>query len=186
MRDLFFVAPAFGYGVFEEAGLRALLRAESGPAEEQAEGAQGVEAVVRVEGGFEVDFAITAGAGERAAVVETPDAAVGEDAPADAPVRADVGRGQVAQDLAVRRTGLFSFACVEGQAQALALGYGEGVGVTLRAGFGGGAVFGVGVAEEQMVGDVFVVVAALLRQVVGPAEQGEEGADELLLGGGPR
>ena len=182
--DLLFVAPAFGEGVLEKAGLRALLRAERGPAEEQAEGAQGVEAVVRLESGFEVDFAITAGAGERAAVIETPDAAVGEDAPADAPVRVDVGGGQVAQDLAVRRAGLFSFAGVEGQVEALALGDGEGVGIALRRGFGRGAVLGRGIAEEQVVGDVFVVVAALLGQVVGPAEQLEEGADELLLGGG--
>ena len=35
-----------------------------------------------------------------------------------------------------------------------------------------------------MVGDLFVAVAALLGQVVGPAEEFEEGADELLLGGG--
>ena len=35
-----------------------------------------------------------------------------------------------------------------------------------------------------MIGDVFVVVAALLGQVVDPAEEIEEGADEFLLGGG--
>ena len=35
-----------------------------------------------------------------------------------------------------------------------------------------------------MIGDVLVVVAALLGQVVDPTEQFEEGADELLLGGG--
>ena len=40
--DLFFVAAAFGEGVFEEACLRALLRAEGGASEEQAEGAQAV------------------------------------------------------------------------------------------------------------------------------------------------
>ena len=51
-------------------------------------------------------------------------------------------------------------------------------------GLGGGAGFGLCVGEEQVIGDVFVAVAALLGQVVGPAEQIEEGADELLLGGG--
>ena len=54
----------------------------------------------------------------------------------------------------------------------------------MRGGFGGGGVSGCGVAEEEVVGDVFVEVAALLGEVVGPAEQVEEGADELLLGGG--
>ena len=55
-----------------------------------------------VEGGAEVDFIVAAGAGEGAAVVETPDSAVGEDTPADAPIGVDVGGGQVAEDLAVR------------------------------------------------------------------------------------
>ena len=35
-----------------------------------------------------------------------------------------------------------------------------------------------------MVGDVLVLVAALLGQVVVPAEQFEEGADQFHLGGG--
>ena len=65
-----------------------------------------MEIVVGMESGFKVDFVVAAGAGEGATVVETPDAAVGEDAPADAAVRVDVGGGQVAEDLAVGRTGL--------------------------------------------------------------------------------
>ena len=100
--DLFFVAAAFGDGVFKEAGLGAMLRAEGGSTEEEAEGAQAMEAVVGMASGFQVDFVVAAGAGEGAAVVETPDAAVGEDAPADAPVRVDVGGGKIAEDLAVR------------------------------------------------------------------------------------
>ena len=74
--------------------------------------------------------------------------------------------------------------CVERQIEALALGDGQGVGVSFGGGFGGGKVFGFGIAEEQMIGDVFVVVAALLGQIVSPTEQFEEGADQLLLGGG--
>ena len=100
--DLFFVAAAFGDGVFKEAGLGAMLGAEGGSTEEEAEGAQAMEAVVGMDSGFQVDFVVAAGAGEGAAVVETPDAAVGEDAPADAPVRVDVGGGKIAEDLAVR------------------------------------------------------------------------------------
>ena len=49
--DLFFVAAAFGDGVFEEAGLGAMLGAEGGSAEEEAEGAQAVGAVGGIESG---------------------------------------------------------------------------------------------------------------------------------------
>ena len=49
--DLFFVAAAFGDGVFEEAGVGAMLGAEGGPAEEEAEGAQAVGAVGGIESG---------------------------------------------------------------------------------------------------------------------------------------
>ena len=54
----------------------------------------------------------------------------------------------------------------------------------MRDGFGGSAGLGVCPGEEKVVGDVLVLVAALLGQVVGPAEELEEGADELHLGGG--
>ena len=68
--------------------------------------------------------------------------------------------------------------------RSVAFGDNKGIRVTFRDGFGGGAVFGLGIAEEQMIGDVFVVVTALLGQVVDPSEQFEERADQLLLGGG--
>ena len=177
MGDLFFVAAALGQGVLKEAGLRAMARAEGGAAKEQAEGAQAV-GVLRADKGFQVYFVEAAGARAGAAVIEAPDAAIGEDAPADAPIRADVGGGQVAQDLGVGRAGMAVFdavACVEGQAEALALSDGQGAGVAILARLGGGAGLGVGVAEEQMVGDVFVAFIALLGQVVGPAEQIEQG-----------
>ena len=100
----------------------------------------------------------------------------------DAAVGVDVGGGEIAEELGVRRSG--RVAVVAGQVEALALGDGEGVGISIGAGFGGGAGLGVGVGEEQVIGDVFVAVAALLGQVVGPAKELKEGADELLLGGG--
>ena len=184
--DLFLVAQALGDGVFEEAGRRAVARAEGGPTEEEAEGANGV-GVVQAGGGVKVDFVVAAGARAGTAVVEAPDAAVGEDTPADAPVGADIGRGQVAQDLCVRCAGLsvvVLVVCVEGAAEALALGDGEGVHIASRGWLVDGAGLGGGVAEEQMVGDVLVAVAALLRQVLGPAEQLEQRADQLVLGGG--
>ena len=92
--DLLFVATAFGDGLLEEAGLGAMLRAESGSPEEQAESANSM-GIVQTDDGFKVDFVISAGAGEGAAIVETPGAAVGEDAPANAPVGIDVGIAQV-------------------------------------------------------------------------------------------
>ena len=161
-----------------------MARAEGGSAKEQAEGAQAV-GVLRADKGFQVYFAVAAGAGAGAAVIEAPDAAIGEDAPADAPVRTDVGGGQVAEDLGVGRTGmaaLVAVACVQGQAEAFALSDDQRVGVAILAGLGSGAGLGVGIAKEQMVGDVFVAFIALLGQVVGPAEQIEQGADQVLLG----
>ena len=49
---------------------------------------------------------------------------------------------------------------------------------------GGGLGLGLSVGEKEMVGDVLVAVGALLRQVVGPAEQLEDRPDEVLLGDG--
>ena len=73
-----------------------------------------VEVVAGLESGIEVYFEVAAGAREGTAVIKTPDAAVGEDAPADAPVRVDVGGGKIAEELVVRRTGLaLVVACVE-------------------------------------------------------------------------
>ena len=167
--------------------MRALLRAEGGTSEEQAEGAQAVF-LLRVDERFKIDFVVAAGAGAGAAVVEAPDAAVGEDAPADAAVRADVGGGEIAQELGMGRAGAAAIvvvACVEGESEAFAFGDGEGVGVALGGEFGGGgAGLGVGVGEEQMVGDVLVAIAALLGQVFIPAEESEQRADQVLFGGG--
>ena len=163
-----------------------MLRAEGAAAEEQAEGAQGA-AIVHLGRGFEVGFVVAAGARAGAAVVEAPDAAVGEDAPADAPVRVDIRRRQVAQDLRVRRAALallLFVACVQRHAEPFALGDGKGIGVALRSRLGGRACFRLGVAEQQMVVVVLVAVAALLRQEVGPAEQLQQRADQLLLGRG--
>ena len=138
--------------------------------------------------GLQIDFVVAAGAGAGAAVVEAPDAAVGEDTPTDAPVRADVGGGEIAQELGMGRAGAAAIvvvACVEGQAEAFAFGDGEGVGVALGGEFGGGgAGLGGGVGEEQMVGDVLVAIAALLGQVFVPAEESEQRADQILFGGG--
>ena len=171
IRDLLLVAAAFGEGILEQAGVGALLRAEGGAAKEQAEAAQAV-GVLLMEEGFEVYLVEAAGAGAGAAVVEAPDAAVGEDAPADAPVGTDVGGGEVAQELGMGRAGqaaLVAVAGVKEKAVALAFGDRQGVGVAVRAVFGGGAGLGVGVGEEQMVGNVLVAFVALLGQVVGPA-----------------
>ena len=134
----------------------------------------------------QIGLEVAAGPGPGAVVVQAPDAAVGEQAPADPALRLDLGGGQVAEDLAVGRPGVESglpVALVQGQAEALALLHdggvpGAGGGVRL----GRGAFLGAGVGEEQVVGDVLVARRALLRQVVGPPEQLQHRPDEILLG----
>ncbi len=61
---------------------------------------------------------------------------------------------------------------IEGPAEALELGDGQGFEV--------GA--GLGVGEEAQVRDVFATAGGLLGEVVGPAEELEQGADEVLFG----
>ena len=126
-----------------------------------------------MESSLRVNFVVAASAGGGATFVEGPDAIVGEDAPADAAVGVDVGGGKIAEYLAVGRAGLA--ACVERPVEVLALGDGEGIGVTFGGGFGGGKVFGLGVAEEEVVGDVFVVVAALRGGGSRPSRGGRRG-----------
>lgn len=70
---------------------------------------------------------------------------------------------------------------VEGKAKALSLGDGEGVAVARLGDLLDSAAFGVGIAKQQVIGDVLVVVAALLGQVVGPTEETEEWTDQLHL-----
>ena len=121
LRDLLLVAPSLGQGRLDERA--ALARDERLAAEEQVEGAQGVR-IVGLEDRFQIGFEVAAGAGPGAVVVEPPDAAVAEDAPAQPSVRDRLRRRQVAQDLAVGRAplhGVVRVAAVERQAGALAL-----------------------------------------------------------------
>ncbi len=188
LRDLLLVAPSLGQGRLQESS--ALARAEGVAAEQQVEGAQGVCVVGLEVAGLEdrrqVGFEIAAGAGPGAVVVEAPEAAVREDAPAQAAVRNRLRRREVAQDLAVGRAALHGvalIAVVERQAEALALLDQQRVPVALvgmAAPAGARLVLGAG--EQQEIGDVFVAGRALLRQVVAPAQQLQDWADQLLLG----
>ena len=183
--DLLLVAAALGQGRFEEGLGGAFLGRERFPAEEQVEDEQ-ILFAAGCEQVRQVSLEVAAGPGPGAVVVEAPDAAVGEQAPAQAALRLDLGGGQVAEDLAVGGPGVESglpVALVQGQAEALALLQGEGVpgpggGVALR----GGALLGTGVGEEQVIGNVLVAGGPLLRQVVGPAEQLQNRPDQVLLG----
>ena len=49
---------------------------------------------------------------------------------------------------------------------------------------GGSTLLGGSVGKKQVIGNVFVTDRALLRQVVGPSEQIQDGTDQILLGGG--
>ncbi len=183
LRDLLLVAPSLGQGRLDERA--ALARDERLAAEEQVEGAQGVR-IVGLEDRRQIGFEVAAGAGPGAVVVEPPDAAVCEDAPAQPPVRDRLRRRQVAQDLAVGRAPLYGVvrvAVVERQAEALALLDQQRVPEAfLGMAAAGGAPLLLGAGEEQEVGDVLVAGRALLRQVVVPAQQLQERADQLLLG----
>ena len=183
--DLLLVAAALGQGRLEEGLGGAFLGREGLPAEEQVEDPQVLFPAGR-EQVRQVGLEVAAGPGPGAVVVEAPDAAVGQHAPAQPTLRLDLGRGQVAEDLAVRGPGVESglpVALVQGQAEALALLQGDrvpgaGAGVALR----GGPLLGAGVREEQVVGDVLVAGGPLLRQVVGPSEQLQDRPDQVLLG----
>ena len=155
--------------------------------EQQVEGAEGVFGA-GLEHFRQVGFEIGARARARAVVVEAPDAAVGQDSPANPSVRDAVRGGEVAQHLAVRRGGpdpADAVAGVEADAEPLALANHGGVAESVVAAFsGGGARLGVGVGEQQQIGNVLVASRALLRQVVNPSQQLQDGMDQLLLGGG--
>ena len=129
MRDLLFIATPLGQRVFQEGGGGVRLEHEGVTPEQQLKGPQIVVAA-RCQQVRQVDFEIAAGAGPRPLVVEAPDAAVGQDAPANPALGDRVGRGEVAQNLAVRRArpqAAARLARIERPAQTLALGDHHGV-----------------------------------------------------------
>ena len=184
-RDLLLVAAPLSERGFQKGGLRPIPQVEGIPAEQQVERAEGVF-VAGSQQGRQVGLVVAAGARPGAGVIQPPNAAVGQDAPAQAPVGDAIGGRQVSADLPVggARPGLVGcVTSIEGQAEPLALFNQQSVPVAF---FGvaaaGGAGLGFGVSEQQMVGDVFVARGALLRQVVDPAEQRQDRADQVLLG----
>ena len=122
----------------------------------------------------------------RAVVVETPHSPVGQEPPVEVAVRLALSRREVAQYLAVRRprpAPAVRVAGVERSAEPLALLDHQSVREPVfRPALPGGTLLRVGVLEQQVVGDVFVASRALLRKVVGPSEQLQHGANQLLLG----
>ena len=183
--------PLVALPLFQRALQESLGRArppdEGVATEQQVERAQLVFSVALEDVG-EIDLEVAGGAGTGALIVETPRAAVGEDSPAGAAVGGVFGRTQVAQNLAVRRPcpdHVVLVAGVEGEADPLALLDHERLTVAeVYVGSRAGAHLGVRVGEEQQIGDVLVAGRALLRQVVGPSQQLQHGADKLLLGYG--
>ena len=140
------------------------------------------------EQGCQVGFEVAAGAGTGAGVVEAPYTPVGEDAPSDAAVRRALGRREVSDDLAVRRSctdvasALVLVADVEREPEALALLDRRGMPEALRwLRFLGSHLLGSGIGKEQMVGNVLVAYP-LLGQVVRPTQELEDGADQVFFG----
>jgi len=174
--------------------------------EQQVEDAQEVLAAATLRA-FEIELD-GADAGERRQVqllellgtrpgalpVEAPQAAVGEDAPANGAVGHGLGAGQIAQHLRGRRAlgqealrAALLLAAVERTPPALGFEDGDAVAVAarlLRARLGRG--LGRLVREQQQVRHVAATAAGggLLRQVVLPAQGFEHRLDQILLGGG--
>ena len=136
----------------------------------------------------EVGLEVAGSAGTGAVVVETPEAAVGQESPPDSALRLDVSRREVPENLAVGRPGLASGVPVAGikvKTEPLALLHHYGVPESfLRVGSPGGALLGCGIGEEEIVGDVLVASCPLLRKVVGPSQELQDRANQLLLGDG--
>ena len=105
--------------------------------------------IVLCEYRLKVGLEVAAGAGPAAVVVEAPESAVGQDAPANVAVGLDVGGRKVAEDLAVGCAGLDSVVAVpgvQGKAEPFALFHYRGGPVQLLpAGPAGGAGLGLGI-----------------------------------------
>lgn len=122
LRDLFFVAPTFRQGVLDERRRCTLPKDERLAAEQQEERVQPVVALVQQRS--EIRLEVAAGARSGAVIVQPPDTAIGQDAPADTAVRDGLRCGQVAEDLTVRRAALYRIApvaAVERKPEAFAL-----------------------------------------------------------------
>ena len=104
--DALFVAAAFVQGGFQEGGSRSGATQEGRATKEQVEGAEAV-LVVGCQQGLEVGFVEGGGAGAGLLVVETPNRAVGEDAPAEFAIGDGIGasRGSEGSGRGVRRPG---------------------------------------------------------------------------------
>ena len=136
----------------------------------------------------EMGLEVAGGAWAGAVVIETPQSPVGQESPPDTALRLDVSHREVPQNLAVGRPGLASgvpVAGVEGETEPLALLHHDGVPESvLRVGSPGGALLGCGIGEEEIVGDVLVAGCPLLGKIVGPSQELQDRANQLLLGDG--
>ena len=139
-----------------------------------------------VEQGRQVGLVVAAGAGPGPVVVETPDPAVGQDAPAYAALRLDLGHREISQYLAVWGPAFQSLLPVPGverKTEALALLHHRGVTETvLGPAFLNGPLLGVGVGEKEVIGDIFLASRSLLGQVVGPSQPFQDRTDQVRLG----
>ena len=166
-----FVAAALGNGIVEKGGCGARLQREGIPPEEEREGAQGV-VIALFHHSLDIRLIEGVGAGAGAEIVEPPDGAVGQNAPANAPIGSALRGRQVAQDLAVGRAplhGVTVVAVVQRQAVTLALLYDERVLIAVRGALARVCpVLRFRIGKEEMIGNVLIASRPLLRQVVAP------------------
>ena len=116
----------------------------------------------------QIGFKVAASTRSSAIVVEPPDAAIGQNAPANAPLRLDLSRRQISKNLTVRRPTLrpiIPVSAVERKPKALALfNY-------CRVLEGApGPRLGVGVSKKQVIGNVLMAGGARLRHILSPSQ----------------
>jgi len=183
-RDAGFVAAASFQGAIEE-GAAGGVGAMRFRAQQQEKGAERGAAGLRGGGedGGQIGLDKAFRLGWRAFGVEAPEAAVGEQPPADGALRAFLGKPEVAKQLGGGGAAI-RIRAVERALPRLVFLHEDGARVSAGAAVrlaGGGFLVGR-VGEEQRVRDVGPLGAgALLREVV-PAEGGEDGEDQVGFG----
>ena len=180
LRDLFLIAAPLGQCRFEKRGRGPSLEREGCAAKQQVKDAEIIFPAGREQVG-QIDFKVAAGTRPGAVIVEPPDPAIGQNAPANAPFRRDLGRRQVPEDLPVRRPA--PLPAVERKPKAFALCNDRRVakartGIALSRGL----LLGIGVGEKQVIGNVLVARSALLRQIINPPKQRQNRTNQVLLG----
>ena len=167
LRNLFLIAPTLSQRLFKERSRGPVPERERLAAEQQMKNAK-VVFLAGLEQFCQVGFKETTGAWPGTIVVQSPDAAISENAPTNVPLRLDLSRRQVSKNLTMRCPTLrpvIPIPAVERKPKALALfNYCRVLEGILA------ACLGFGIREKQVIGNVFMSGSARLRHVLGPSQ----------------